>query len=99
MSSTKFESFLEQMKKNWPEAYGSLMPAFPRVDRISALHSMHRAQIMADFGLQASDFGLLTALRRSGEPYQLTPTQLSEYMLVSSGGMTKPCIAWKKRAW
>jgi DNA-binding MarR family transcriptional regulator len=89
MSSVKFEHFLQKMKENWPEAYRTLMPVFPRLDRISALHNLHQAEIMSGFGLLASDFGLLTALRRSGEPYQLSPTQLREFMLVSSGGMTK----------
>ncbi|TCS42705.1 MarR family winged helix-turn-helix transcriptional regulator [Reinekea marinisedimentorum] len=89
MSSGKFENFLSLMKENWSEAHENLLPAFPRIDRISALHNMERAKIMSVYGLQPSDFGLLTALRRSGSPYQLSPTQLRDYMLVSSGGLTK----------
>jgi DNA-binding transcriptional ArsR family regulator len=34
-------------------------------------------------------FDVLAALRRSGTPYELNPTELSRAMLLSSGGMTK----------
>lgn len=40
------------------------------------------------FGLMGESFDVLAALRRSGEPYQLTPTQLYEQLMLSSGAMT-----------
>ena len=39
-------------------------------------------------GLQGGTFDLLAALRRSGEPYTLTPTQLQSEMMLSSGATT-----------
>lgn len=39
-------------------------------------------------GLQLREFDVLAALRRAGAPYALTPTQLFEALMVSSGGMT-----------
>lgn len=39
-------------------------------------------------GLQAGEFDVLATLRRSGTPSALTPTQLFEALMVSSGGMT-----------
>lgn len=41
-----------------------------------------------DFGLQPGEFDVLATLRRSGEPYALTPTDLYEAAMISSGSMT-----------
>ncbi|SDL82603.1 DNA-binding transcriptional regulator, MarR family [Franzmannia pantelleriensis] len=57
--------------------------------KTSQLHT--RNQLEAFFkqhGLQAGEFDVLATLRRSGTPYALTPTQLFEALMVSSGGMT-----------
>lgn len=48
----------------------------------------HLAPVMRSFGLQGGEFDVLATLRRSGPPYALTPTQLYEAAMMSSGGMT-----------
>ena len=40
-------------------------------------------------GLQPGWFDLLAALRRSGKPYELNPTELMRATMLSSGGITK----------
>lgn len=40
------------------------------------------------FGLQPGEFDVLATLRRSGVPYALTPTDLYEVAMISSGSMT-----------
>jgi DNA-binding MarR family transcriptional regulator len=44
---------------------------------------------LATFGLTISEFNALSALRRSGAPYRLSPKHLSSALLLSSGGLTK----------
>lgn len=44
--------------------------------------------LFAQYGLRPGEFDVLATLRRAGEPYALTPTQLYEALLISSGGMT-----------
>lgn len=44
---------------------------------------------LGNFGLGLAEFNALCALRRSGEPYSLSPTQLRGALLLSSGGLTK----------
>lgn len=44
--------------------------------------------VFAEFGLQVGEFDVLATLRRSGPPYELTPTALYEATMISSGGMT-----------
>lgn len=39
-------------------------------------------------GLKRGEFDVLATLRRAGAPYALTPTQLYQSTMVSSGGMT-----------
>jgi DNA-binding MarR family transcriptional regulator len=44
---------------------------------------------LARFGLTISEFNALSALRRTGAPYRLSPKHLSSSLLLSSGGLTK----------
>lgn len=48
----------------------------------------HLIPFFAEHGLQNGEFDVLATLRRSGTPYELTPTQLYEAAMLSSGGMT-----------
>src|ERR1700730_14539997 len=64
------------------EHVGRLLDAAARVIRD------HMNPLLAEAGLQVGEFDVLTPLRRSGEPYMLSPTQLYESAMISSGGMT-----------
>jgi len=44
--------------------------------------------LFAGFGLQPGEFDVLATLRRSGAPFALTPTELYEVAMISSGSMT-----------
>jgi DNA-binding MarR family transcriptional regulator len=44
--------------------------------------------VLAPFGLDNWSFDVLAALRRQGEPYHLSPTQLRRAALLTSGAMT-----------
>ncbi|MDO1585418.1 MarR family winged helix-turn-helix transcriptional regulator [Rhizobium oryzicola] len=48
----------------------------------------HLNPVFAAFGLQPGEFDVLATLRRSGAPYALTPTDLYEAAMISSGSMT-----------
>ncbi len=59
-----------------------------RVQRVAAalrprLDATHEAS-----GLQGESYDVLASLRRSGSPYQLSPTQLYREMMLTSGAMT-----------
>ncbi|WP_017445538.1 MarR family winged helix-turn-helix transcriptional regulator [Gayadomonas joobiniege] len=80
---------IEKFKLNWPDCGERLNPYFLKMYRI---HELLQAQIenyLAGLGLQKADFSLMTALRRSEHPYVLSPTELSQSMVFSSGGLTK----------
>lgn len=52
-----------------------------------------------EFGLQAGEFDVLATLRRSGEPHELTPTELFETAMISSGGMTSRLDRLERAGW
>jgi DNA-binding MarR family transcriptional regulator len=59
-----------------------------RVTRLARHLDLARRQAFAAQGLESWEFDVLSALRRSGEPYQLSPGQLLRETLVTSGTMT-----------
>jgi len=59
-----------------------------RLFRAAALADAELATGIVEHDLQPGWFDLLAALRRSGPPYELTPTQLMRTTMLSSGGMT-----------
>jgi DNA-binding MarR family transcriptional regulator len=60
-----------------------------RLLRIARYLEREVALELARFGLSISEFNALSALRRTGNPYALSPTELSRALLLSSGGLTK----------
>jgi DNA-binding MarR family transcriptional regulator len=48
----------------------------------------HLVPLFAEHGLQRGEFDVVATLRRAGKPYRLTPTELYESLMMSSGGMT-----------
>lgn len=87
----KFASFIDVMKKNWPQAHSEIHYMFPKMDKISVVMGRRIEQLMNEHGLLANDFHILTALRRSSDcpPFQLMPSELCEFMLFSWGGLAK----------
>lgn len=55
--------------------------------------------LFAEFGLQPGEFDVLATLRRSGAPYALTPTDLYEAAMISSGSMTNRIDRLEKAGW
>ena len=54
----------------------------------TVIDTKHISPLFAEYGLQRGEFDVLAALRRSGAPYELTPSRLFEITMSSSGGMT-----------
>jgi DNA-binding MarR family transcriptional regulator len=59
-----------------------------RVSRLARHLDRARTAAFASHGLQAWEFDVLSALRRQGPPYQLSPGALLRATLVTSGTMT-----------
>lgn len=82
------DDILAQWHRERPDLDVSPMGLIGRATRLA--HHFRKAigKTFAEFGLQLGEFDVLATLRRSGAPYQLTPTELFRSMMVSSGTMT-----------
>ncbi|WFP66007.1 MarR family transcriptional regulator [Mesorhizobium sp. WSM4904] len=80
---------IEQWQKERPDLDVSPMGVIGRLNEASSLIARDRlAPLFARFGLQSGEFDVLATLRRSGAPHALTPTELYEATMVTSGAMT-----------
>jgi DNA-binding MarR family transcriptional regulator len=80
---------IEQWRRERPDLDVSPMGVIGRLNEASSLIARDRlAPVFARFGLQSGEFDVLATLRRSGAPYALTPTELYEATMVTSGAMT-----------
>lgn len=64
------------------------MQVLSRLTRLARHLDRHRRQAFATHGLESWEFDVLAALRRAGEPYQLSPGMLVRETGVTSGTMT-----------
>ena len=59
-----------------------------RISRLADVLDDRRAAAFVEHGLQAYEFDVLAALRRSGDPFELTAGELCAATYVTSGTMT-----------
>ncbi|MFV2121433.1 MarR family winged helix-turn-helix transcriptional regulator [Streptomyces sp. Act-28] len=64
------------------------MTVFGRVYRLTQTMGERMDRAYAPFGVSRGEFDVLATLRRSGEPYTLSPRQLSATLMLTTGGMT-----------
>jgi DNA-binding MarR family transcriptional regulator len=88
MSSDPVDEILAQWQKERPDLDVSPMGIIGRMTRLAKYLKIEIGKTFAQFGLNPGEFDVLATLRRSGKPYQLSPTELYNSMMVSSGTMT-----------
>lgn len=71
-----------------PDIDPSPMEVFSRVARLGKHLNLMRKNAFTEHGLETWEFDVLSALRRSGPPYELAPGQLVAATMVTSGTMT-----------
>jgi DNA-binding MarR family transcriptional regulator len=71
-----------------PELDVEPMQVLSRISRLSRHLDIARRGAFAEHGLESWEFDVLSALRRQGPPFQLTPGALLRATLVTSGTMT-----------
>src|SRR5690625_5096152 len=64
------------------------LSVFSRITRLARYLDRARRAAFAQHNLEVWEFDVLTALRRAGHPYELTPGKLMTETMVSSGTMT-----------
>jgi DNA-binding MarR family transcriptional regulator len=76
-------------RREYPDLDTSALPPLVRIARLAILIEGFQREVLEPFELTASDYSVLAALRRAGEPYRLSPSLLYSRLERSSGGMTK----------
>jgi DNA-binding MarR family transcriptional regulator len=83
------DRILEQWSCERPDLDCSPMGIIGRISQLQREVHLAQRATFARHGLDAPSFDVLAALRRAGEPYQLTPTALMRSALVTSGAITQ----------
>lgn len=88
MSLDLVDKILAQWQKERPDLDASPMSILGRSPRLAKYLTREMSKIFTKFDLNPGEFDVLATLRRSGQPYQLSPTDLYNSMMVTSGTMT-----------
>ena len=83
------DQILDQWARERPDLDCSPMGVIGRISQLQREVYLAQRATFARHGLDAPSFDVLAALRRSGKPYQLTPTALMRTALVTSGAITQ----------
>jgi DNA-binding MarR family transcriptional regulator len=82
------DRLVDAWRRELPKLDVSPLEVLSRVTRLARYLDRARALVFAQHDLEGWMFDVLSALRRSGIPYQLSPGQLLAQTLVTSGTMT-----------
>jgi DNA-binding MarR family transcriptional regulator len=82
------DRLVEAWRRERPDLDVAPLEVLSRVTRLSRHLDRARRSAFGRHDLEAWEFDVLSALRRAGPPYQLSPGQLLTQTLVTSGTMT-----------
>ncbi|MDX3530709.1 MarR family transcriptional regulator [Streptomyces sp. ID05-39B] len=82
------DAIVEQWAAERPDLDTTAMEVFGRVSRLARAMGDRMEKAYAGLGISRGEFDVLATLRRSGEPYTLSPRQLSATLMLTTGGMT-----------
>ena len=83
------ESIIEAWRAERPDLDVSPVGVFGRISRIERHNDLSLRPLFLRHRIDSGEYDVLAALRRSGEPCCLTPTQLYRSVIVTSATMTE----------
>ncbi len=90
------DSLISEWGEERPELDASAMEIVGRILKLSKILEKRAGKALASYNIHYTDLDVLATLRRSGKPYELTPSQLMESVLITSGAMTALLIRLAK---
>lgn len=72
-----------------PDLDASPVLVIGRLHRVALALTTELVKVYNAHGLGEGDFDVLATLRRTGEPFELTPSELMDQTMVTSGAVTK----------
>jgi len=88
VKSDSVDLFIKQWRRERPDLDPAALGVVSRVLMLYKTLEQRADKALAPLGLTLWQFDVLAALRRSGRPFRLSPTQLAELVTLSSGAMT-----------
>ncbi|MFI9550044.1 MarR family winged helix-turn-helix transcriptional regulator [Nonomuraea endophytica] len=82
------DAVLEQWRRERPDIDIWPVGIVGRLMRLSRMWDMSIKEVLAKHGLEPGEFDVLSTLRRSGEPYELTAGTFLKVSLVTTGAIT-----------
>ncbi len=92
------EELLQLTRKNWPAADTTGHEFIMTVARVMESVGQRHLEVAETYGLTPVEFDVLATLRKVGPPYEMTPTELQQAVVISSGGLTKVLHQLEARA-
>lgn len=87
-NNDSIDILIHEWKRERPELDVSAMPVVGRILKLGKILEKRASKALREHGLYYTDLDVLATLRRSGKPFELTPTQLMQSVLITSGAMT-----------
>jgi DNA-binding MarR family transcriptional regulator len=88
MAADDVDRIVSAWRRERPDLDVAPLEVLSRVSRLARRLDLARGRAFAGRGLEGWEFDVLSALRRAGAPYELSPGQLVAETLVTSGTMT-----------
>ncbi|NBO46285.1 MAG: MarR family transcriptional regulator [Actinobacteria bacterium] len=88
MARDEVDALIDAWQRERPDLPVGPLAVLSRVTRLARLLDRARREAFAEHDLDLGDFDVLAALRRSGDPYQLSAGALGASTLVTSGTVT-----------
>jgi DNA-binding MarR family transcriptional regulator len=82
------DAIIAQWNRERPDLDLDSVGVFGRVYRVSAQMGSHIEEICGQFGITRGEYDVLAALRRAGQPHELSPRELATTAMLTTGGMT-----------
>ena len=82
------DAIVEQWAAVRPDLDTAAMEVFGRIFRLARAMGDRMEKAYVPHGISRGEFDVLATLRRSDEPYTLSPRELSATLMLTTGGMT-----------
>ena len=88
MSDDTIDRLLSGWEQARPDIEVRTLQVTARLSRIGPHLARRQEEVFGRFGLNRGEVGLLSALRITEPPHQLSPTRLAKGLMLSSAGVT-----------
>lgn len=82
------DRLVEEWNRESPELNCQAMHVVGRIIKLGKVLEKRASSTLKESGIHYTDLDALATIRRSGKPYELSPKQLMQSVLITSGAMT-----------